>query len=177
MVRLSHVMFCGIFALSGAVGPILGQNLGAGLFERIKQVFKDSLLFISIYVAVVSLILFLGRGFVVDAFNATGDAAELIIFYCTWIAISFFFSGGTFVANAAFNNLGKPTYSTLTNFGRATIGTVPFAYYGAMWYGAKGVLVGQALGGVLFGVISFFLAIHYVKQLEDKSKLGHKLRA
>ncbi|MCK5040989.1 MAG: MATE family efflux transporter, partial [Sphingomonadales bacterium] len=176
MVRLSHVIFCGIFALSGAIGPILGQNLGAGKFDRIRFVFKDSLLFISIYVLVMALILFFGRMFVVDAFRATGDAAELIIFYCTWIAASFFFSGGTFVANAAFNNLGKPIYSTLTNFGRATIGTVPFAYYGAMWYGAKGVLVGQAVGGILFGIISFVLAINYVKQLESKSKLGHKLR-
>lgn len=177
MVRLSHVMFCGIFALSGAVGPILGQNLGAQKFDRIKMVFKDSLLFISIYVFVVALILFFGRHFVVNSFNASGDAAELIVFYCTWIAAGFFFSGGTFVANAAFNNLGKPTYSTLTNFGRATIGTVPFAYYGAMWGGAKGVLVGQTIGGIIFGVISFILAIHYVKQLEHKSKLGHKLRA
>ena len=126
---------------------------------------------------VVALILFLGQSFVVSAFKATGDAAELIYFYCTWIAAGFFFAGGTFVANAAFNNLGKPSYSTLTNFGRATIGTVPFAYYGAAWYGAKGVLVGQTLGGILFGVLSFALAINYVKQLENKSQLGHKLRA
>jgi putative MATE family efflux protein len=177
IIRLSHVMFCGIFALSGAVGPILGQNLGAQKFDRIKMVFQDSFLFIGIYVVTVSLILFAGSSFVVSAFKASGDASDIIIFYCTWIAASFFFSGATFVANAAFNNLGKPIYSTLTNFGRATIGTVPFAYYGAMWYGAKGVLVGQAIGAILFGLISFVLAIHYIKQLEDKAKLGHKLRA
>lgn len=177
MMRLSHMMFAGIFALSGAIGPILGQNLGAKNFDRVRQVLKDSLIFLGIYVVVVSLILYLGRFFVVDAFHAVGETAELIIFYCTWIAVGFFFIGGTFVANAAFNNLGKPSYSTYTNIGRATLGTVPFAYYGALWYGAKGVLIGQALGGVVFGIISFIVAMNYVRKIEINALQGKIIRA
>ena len=177
MIRLSHMMFAGIFALSGAIGPILGQNLGARNFERVRMVLRDSVIFLGVYVVVVSLILYVCRFLVVDAFHAEGDAAEIIIFYCTWIAVAFFFIGGTFVANAAFNNLGKPSYSTYTNIGRATIGTVPFAYYGAQWFGAEGVLMGQALGGVLFGIVSFVVALSYVKKIEENTAHGKFLRA
>ncbi|WP_051348133.1 MATE family efflux transporter [Candidatus Photodesmus anomalopis] len=34
--RLVPVCFSAIFALSGAIGPIIGQNFGADKFDRIK---------------------------------------------------------------------------------------------------------------------------------------------
>ncbi len=69
----------------------------------------------------------------------------------------FFFNGLLFVSNAAFNNLGHPFYSTLINWGRNTIGTLPLVWAGAMLFGAPGVLIGQALGGVIFGLIALRL--------------------
>ncbi|NND69119.1 MAG: MATE family efflux transporter, partial [Halioglobus sp.] len=36
MGRITPVAFCAIFALSGAVGPIIGQNAGAGLYDRVR---------------------------------------------------------------------------------------------------------------------------------------------
>ena len=45
------------------------------------------------------------------------------------------------VSNAAFNNLGHPFYSTWVNWGRHTLGTVPFVMLFAWWLGAAGVLI------------------------------------
>ncbi|MEL6875624.1 MAG: MATE family efflux transporter, partial [Pseudomonadota bacterium] len=36
MGRITPVAFCLLFSLSGAVGPIIGQNFGAGKFDRIR---------------------------------------------------------------------------------------------------------------------------------------------
>ena len=44
--KLQPLAFAGLFALSGAIGPIAGQNLGAKLFERIMETLKASLRFI-----------------------------------------------------------------------------------------------------------------------------------
>ena len=55
------------------------------------------------------------------------------------------------------NNLGKPLYSTALNLGKATIGTLPFVYVGAQWYGALGVLYGQAVGTIVFGLIAMLV--------------------
>ena len=85
-------------------------------------------------------------------FNASPEAAVLVALFCTWIAISWAFAGAQFVANAAFNNLGKPHWSTIANWAKATLGTVPFVYFGAAWGGAEGALWGMGLGSVLFGI-------------------------
>ena len=65
----------------------------------------------------------------------------LIVFFCRWLAPLFAFFGTLFVCNAACNTLGRPHYATALNWGRATLGTVPFVTLGAYW-GAEGVLAG-----------------------------------
>src|SRR5262249_57380474 len=82
-------------------------------------------------------------------FNASGEAAALIVFFCRWLAPLFVFFGTLFVCNAACNALGRPQYATVLNWGRATLGTVPFVTLGSYW-GSEGVLVGHMLGGIIF---------------------------
>jgi Na+-driven multidrug efflux pump len=135
--RLTPVAFGLVYALSGAVGPILAQNLGAGQYRRVQEGLRDSLLFMVASVAAAWLVLALGQGVLIRAFSADGLAAQLISLFCSWLAPSFFFAGGLFVANASFNNLGHPLLSTAFNWGRATLGTIPFAWWGSH-HGAAG---------------------------------------
>jgi Na+-driven multidrug efflux pump len=74
------------------------------------------------------------------------------------VAVSWAFAGGQFVANAAFNNLGRPNLSTLFNWGRATAGTIPFAIAGGNFGGAEGVMAGAAVGSAIFGIASVVAA-------------------
>ncbi|MFK7791109.1 MAG: MATE family efflux transporter [Devosiaceae bacterium] len=164
--RIIPVAFGAIFALSGAVGPILGQNYGAGRIDRVQRAFMDALLLILAYTTVVWVILFIARDPIVALFDAQGDAANLVILFCTYVAASFIFNGALFVANASFNNLGFATYSTVFNWGKATVGTLPFVWLGAMWGGAGGVLIGQALGSVVFGLAAVITAYFTMQRLE-----------
>lgn len=43
--RIMPVAFGVIFALSGAIGPIMGQNFGAGQQDRVRGAFRDGLIF------------------------------------------------------------------------------------------------------------------------------------
>ena len=155
--RISPVAFGLVYALSGAVGPILSQNLGAGRVDRVRHAMLDSLVFVLVAVCAAWLVLAVGQGAIVRAFSATGNAAELVRLFCSWFAGSFVFAGSLFVANAAFNNLGHPLLSTLFNWGRATLGTIPFVAVGAQ-YGPVGVLAGQAAGAVVFGSLAVVVA-------------------
>ncbi|MEL6517717.1 MAG: MATE family efflux transporter, partial [Pseudomonadota bacterium] len=153
-----------IFALSGAVGPIIGQNYGAKDHARVRRAFWDALIFTGIVVVAISVALFFLRGPIVALFSATGITAELVILFCGPLALAFFFNGMIFVGNAAFNNLGHPYYSTWINWGRHTVGTiVPVLIFGA-WFGAAGVLIGQSVGGLLFGVISIWLGLRVMNE-------------
>lgn len=162
--RVSPVAFGLIYALSGAVGPILAQNLGAGQFRRVREGLRDSLLFMVVAVLLAWLVLALGQGALIRAFSADGVAAELIALFCTWLAPSFLFSGGLFVANASFNNLGHPLLSTGFNWGRATLGTIPFAWWGSQ-HGAPGVLIGAAVGSSIFGLLAVVVAFRLASRL------------
>ncbi len=165
--RVSPVAFGLVYSLSGAVGPILAQNLGAGQFRRVREGLRDSLLFMVAAVATAWLVLALAQGLLIRAFSADGLAAELISLFCTWLAASFFFSGGLFVANASFNNLGHPLLSTGFNWGRATLGTIPFAWWGSH-HGAAGVLIGQAVGSSIFGLLAVVVAFRLASKLAQR---------
>jgi Na+-driven multidrug efflux pump len=88
---------------------------------------------------------------------------DLLYLFCGPICLLFFFNGAIFMANAACNNLGKPFTSTLINWGRHTVGTVPFAWFFAKYWGAQGVLMGQAVGGVIFGLLGVWLAYRIIE--------------
>jgi putative MATE family efflux protein len=156
--RVTPVAFAIVFALSGAVGPIFGQNFGAKIINRVRLTFYDAITFSCVYILCIALLLYLLQDWIISIFGVQQEGAEMIKIFCTWIALAFIFKSMIFIANAAFNNLGKPTWSTMINVGRSTLGTIPFVYFGAQWFGAPGVLYGEALGSVVFAVISFVMA-------------------
>lgn len=167
IARMSPVGFAVIFALSGAIGPIIGQNAGAGLNDRVRGAFRDGLLFTAIVVVVVSTLFFLARPAIQMLFQLEGTALTLVFLFAGPLSLMFFFNGVIFVSNAAFNNLGHPFYSTIINWGRNTLGTIPFVLVGAAWFGAPGVLVGQFLGGAVFAVLALMLARKVMAQPSD----------
>ena len=162
--RLTPVAFAVVFALSGAIGPIVGQNFGAGLSARVRESFFAALKFVTVYVVLVSALLFLSRGFIADIFSAEGEALELIYLFCGPLALMWIFNGWIFVGNASFNNLGHPFYSTWVNWGRHTLGTWPPILLIAPIWGAGGVLIGQAVGGVIFALVSVWLALRVMEK-------------
>ena len=166
--RLTPVIFGVIFALSGAVGPIIGQNLGAKYMSRVKDTVIDSFKFLFVYVSIISVVLLFLPNWITQVFAMDEKAGEVIKVFCHYVSITYIFAGATFVANAAFNNLGKPQNSTILNVSKATLGTIPFVYYGSLWYGPTGVLVGQAIGAVFIGVISVIWVMKHIQNLKNK---------
>ncbi|SFK08974.1 putative efflux protein, MATE family [Methylocapsa palsarum] len=150
--RVNPVAFGVLFALSGSVGPIMGQNLGAKLIGRVRQVLTNCFVVAALYVVVVALALRQAAPLVVDLFHAKGETADLVTFFCAYGGPLWLFLGAIFVANAAFNNLGFPFLSTLFNWGRATLGAIPFVTFGAAHYGPEGGYLGLIAGSALFGV-------------------------
>ncbi|GAB4064785.1 MATE family efflux transporter [Ancylobacter sonchi] len=163
--RLIPVAFGPLFALTGAIGPVIGQNVGAGRYDRVRRAILDSLVLILAYVLGVWVLMALGRHALAGAFGLSAEGEELVVFYCLWLAGSFLFLGMLFVANAAFNNLGAPLRSTVFNWSRATLGVIPFVMVGGHYWGAQGVLAGQALGSVAFGVAALISALALVRRL------------
>lgn len=157
VARMTPVAFGVLFALSGAVGPIIGQNFGARQNDRVRGAFRDAMIFTALVVVFVAAVLFFLRGSIVSLFDAEGITKELVFLFCGPLALAFFFNGVIFVGNAAFNNLGHPFYSTWINWGRHTLGTIPFVLLGGYYFGAQGILIGQTVGGIIFAGVTLLL--------------------
>lgn len=167
--RLVPVAFCGLFALTAAVGPIIGQNYGALRFDRMGATLRSAFGVTAVYVATMWALLAVGAPAVSWAFGLSAEAAGLVAFFCHVAAAGWAFLGALFVANAAYNTLGYPLISTVLNWGRATLGTAPLVAFGAHVGGPEGALLGQAGGGVLFGLAGAAGAFAVVGRLKRRA--------
>ncbi|MBV9052998.1 MAG: MATE family efflux transporter [Hyphomicrobiales bacterium] len=166
--RVVPLAFGGVFALSGAIGPVLGQNWGARLFPRMHRVLDDALICTLVYVTAMWLVVFVARDVVVFAFQLTGESAELVRFFCLVSGPGWAGIGVLFCANSAFNNLGFPLRATAMNWSRATLGTLPFALLGAYYAGPKGVIAATLAAGAIFGIGAMVMAHASVRKLASR---------
>ncbi len=166
--RVTPVAFGIIFALTGSIGPIIGQNYGARLMPRVKRALTDSFILSIGYVLIAWSLLALAAPWLVSAFDAKGDSADYVTFYCQYGVVAWLFLACLFVANTAFNNLGFPVLTMAFNWGRATFGTIPFVTFGARYGGVKGGLIGVALGCAVFGLVAVAAAYAATARLSER---------
>lgn len=169
VLRLTILAFGGIFALSGAIGGIIGQNYGAGLPDRVGGAFSAALKYCAVYTLIVWVLLALLSDQIAASFGLSDAGADVVRTFCNYAAGSFIFTGALFVANASFNNLSRPLWSTAANWFRDGILIVPFAFAMGAWAGAEGVVWAQALANVIAGTLAAGLAWRYIQSLKQPS--------
>lgn len=167
--RLTVVAFGGIFSLAGAIGGIFGQNYGARKYDRLRSAYRDALVFGLIYTLVTWAVLAATGGLVAQAFSLTPLGAEVVVTFTRVGAGGFIFASALFVSNAAFNALGRPGRSTLANWLRDGVLTLPLAIVLAGWYGADGVIYAQAAASVIVGIGAGWWGWHYVNCLSRQN--------
>lgn len=175
--RITPVAFAGLYGLSGAVGPVASQNMGAEQWHRVRQTLTASGFFVTLYVIPVAIGLFLLRNLLVDIFDLSGEAADLLRFYCTFIVISYWLFGLQLAANPLFTALRHPGYATISNIGRDLCLGIPLVYFGSTAFGAPGVLAGQALGNMLAGIVAFSVALWLTRRVEQGLSINLPIRA
>jgi Na+-driven multidrug efflux pump len=160
--RLTPLAFGVIFALSGAVGPILGQNRGAGLWERISRTYRDAMVFATAWVLAAWGCLWLATDTIIGGFGLRDEGAEILHAFTQFGAGAFLFTGALFVSNAAFNNLGRPALSTAFNWSRDA-GAIPLlalAIGGSA--GTGGAILVQAAAAVIVGTAAALYAWRFL---------------
>ena len=167
--RIVYVAFAVVFALTGAVGPIIGQNLGARQFDRVGLTLTSCFASTALYAAATWVLMALCWPLIATLFQATGATAEYLTFFCKFGVSAWLFIGLLFVANAAFNNLGFPLLSMAFNWGRATLGTIPFVTLGAAWGGVQGAQLGVAAGAAVFGTAALATAYRVVGRIAEQT--------
>lgn len=167
--RIIPVAFSILFALSGAISPIIGQNYGAKSFDRVKETYRNAILFAVSVVVIVSAIVFVGQTYLVSTFNLSGEAAQLLILFCSGLTLFFIADGILFSTNSVFNSLGFPLYSTFFNYAKFFLGVIPAVWVLSHYYGAKGVIIGQAIGPVLVTIAAIITCRKIIAKVSNQN--------
>ncbi|MFT5785770.1 MAG: putative MATE family efflux protein [Ascidiaceihabitans sp.] len=168
VARLTVLAFGGIFALSGAIGGIFGQNYGAGQFDRLRSIYRDALIFCLIYTLCMWAVLAILTPYIIAAFGLSGQGADVLAAFTSVGVGGFVFVGALFVSNAAFNNLGKPGRSALVNWLKDGVLSWPLALWLSASFGAVGVIYGQAVAGVIMGTLAALWGWRYVASIKTQ---------
>lgn len=163
--RLTVVAFGGIFSLSGAIGGIFGQNYGAKMFFRVRSTYWNSIIFCVAYTLIAWLILILSTEWIIKLFLLGEIGSEVVRSFNYFAAGGFLFTGMIFVASSAFNNMGKPVYSTMMTWLRDGLVMLPAVLLGASMFGAIGVIYGNAFAALIIGLPSCFIGWLFIKKL------------
>ena len=173
--RLTPVAFAGLYGLSGAVGPVASQNMGAKQFHRVRESLTASGKFVVLYVIPVSLLMFLAQDWLIGIFNLKDEAAELLRFYATFVVGSYILFGLQLSANPLFTALRHPGFATLSNIVRDLVLAIPLIFLLSSEFGSRGVLAGQALANALAGVLAFATAYWMSGKVERGEPIGPSL--
>lgn len=165
--RLTVVAFGGIFSLAGAIGGIFGQNFGARQYDRLKTTYRDAVIFCLGYTVLVWAVLMLCSNGVANAFALEPDGRLVLHAFTHVGAGAFMFAGLFFVANAAFNTLGRPGRATLLTWLRDGVLTLPVAIWLVGIAGPVGVIYAQALLGVTLGIAAAVWGWHFIGTIGD----------
>ncbi|PID64549.1 MAG: MATE family efflux transporter [Gammaproteobacteria bacterium] len=165
--RMIPVAFSVLFALSGAISPIIGQNFGAKSYDRVKAVYHNAIAFAVSYVVVVAVLILFGQHYLIGWFSLSGEAAALLTLFCSGLTFFFIADGVLFSTNSVFNSLGYPLYSTFFNYAKFFIGVIPAVYTLSYFYGAKGVIIGQATGPVLISLAAVWMCHQVIRRVSQ----------
>ncbi len=128
-VRIEQVLLLPIIGLNTAVLSIAGQNFGAKIYTRVKEVYVKSLFFGICFMAVAGIIIYFSSTIVISLFTDDQKVIESAVIYLKIAALIGPAYPIFFVTSALFQAIKKPIFSLYMTILRLTL--FPFL---SLWY-------------------------------------------
>jgi putative MATE family efflux protein len=153
--RLEALAVMLLFALSGSIGPFVGQNWGAREFSRVRSGVNVSYIFSLSWGFIVAIPLFFFGEDVARLIDAKPEVVKVAGLYLALVPWSYGLWGVLMMSSASFNALGKPLPSTALSFARMIVVYVPLATLLNDTMGYVGIFAATLVSNALFGVVSW----------------------
>lgn len=168
--RLEALALIPLFALSGSIGPITGQNGGAGHVDRVREAFRSAFMFCVGWGVVMAAVL-AALAYPLSWLFLPSEEGQAMARLTWWIApVTMGGYGIAMAAAAGFNGLGRPLLGVGINLMRCFALLVPLVWLGATQFGPAGMISGYALANVLSGVFITFFVLRYAPMTAIESK-------
>jgi putative MATE family efflux protein len=154
--RVESVAAMLMFALSGSIGPFVGQNLGAKRLDRVRDGVRASYQFSLVWGLVVALPLFVFGDAIAGLIDSSPEVVAIAALYLALVPWSYGCWGMLMMATASFNAVGKPLPSTALAFARMVVIYIPLASLLNHYYGYQGIFIATLASNTLLGIAAYF---------------------
>ncbi len=167
--KIDSLAMIPIMALSTALSPIIGQNLGAKKFDRIDEAIKFTykiLIYWSLFITI-TIILFSTNLSMI--FNKTEAPIAMTSYYLMIIPISYMAVSYFSINNSILYSTNEPHPAALLVIIKMFILTLPLAYLGSYLYNAKGIFISVVISNILASFISYMVINSKKRKLKGVS--------
>jgi Na+-driven multidrug efflux pump len=156
--RIESVTLVIFYAMSAIIGPFVGQNVAAGMADRINEALKLCLLFCLAAGLVIAAILAALSGVLPNLFSENDEVTRVARLFL-WIApISYGAYGVVMVMCASFNGIGSPMPAVVISVARMGVIYVPIALLLNPFFGVAGIFAAYAIANIVTGAVSYVWA-------------------
>lgn len=153
--RIEAVAVMLLFALSGSIGPFVGQNWGGRRPDRVREALRVSYLFCLAWGAFAALVMATFGATIASWVDDNDNVVAAAAFYLAIVPWSYGLWGMLMVASASFNALGKPIPSTILSFTRMFVLYIPLALLLDRSFGYEGIFIATAISNAVMGLLGF----------------------
>ena len=150
--RIDAVVFMVVIGISSSTTPLVGQNWGARLFDRVDRALALCYRYCLLWGVIAATIMWVGGELFVSLINDEPEVVATATAYLYILPISLGFAGMLNVANGAFQALSRPTPPLLLSLLRLFVFYVPLALAASQYFGYTGVFAAAALTNVVLGL-------------------------
>ena len=154
-MRVETMVHMVLWGVSSSVGPFVGQNWGAGQFQRARRALSLSNRFCLAWGLVTFVVLFLGGDYFVRLIDDNETVGAVARMFLLIVPLSIGFMGVMQVASTCFNALGRPAPPLIIALLRTFVMYVPIAILANWVWGYPGIFAATALTNVVMGTIAW----------------------
>ena len=125
--RIDAVVTMVVIGISASAAPLVGQNWGARLYDRVDEALRLGYRYCLIWGFTAAVIMWLGAPFFVSLITDDPEVTAPAVAFLYIVPISIGFMGMVNVANASFNALSKPVPPLLLSISRLMVVYIPAA--------------------------------------------------
>ncbi|WP_439136136.1 MATE family efflux transporter [Pseudomaricurvus sp.] len=168
-MRIEPVVSIAFYAVSGVIGPFLGQNMAVQYHERQNQLMSTVLRFSLIFGLGLAVLLWLTGGWVASLFSESEQVISVAVAYLSIVPISYGCAGLVMSVNAGFNGLGYPMPAMVISILRVLGLYLPLALVGQWLWGLNGLFIATALSNVLMAVWGYVWLRRHLRQVQSNA--------
>jgi len=170
--RIESLFLVVIMGLSSIMGPFVGQNWGAGQYNRVDLALKLSFRFACAWGLGVAILLWFLSAPIAGLFSDDKSIISSAEHYLQIIPITYLFLAVIMIASSTSNGMGKPMPSLLMSFLRLIALYIPLALGLAYLFNLVGIYLAGAIANTIVGIGAYIWVKHL--KLASKTTLNSK---